>query len=78
MGNLWHQQLYGGVATGTVPLIGRTNSIYLPLLFQYFLVEGIVNNHTLLITSAEQNPAGILQEFLVPGLHNNCRKEFDE
>ncbi|CAH6788150.1 Elp4 [Phodopus roborovskii] len=37
-------------------------NIYSPLLFKYFLAEGIVNGHTLLVASAKEKPANILQK----------------
>lgn len=36
-------------------------NIYSPLLFNYFLAEGIVSGHALLVASAKEDPADILQ-----------------
>ncbi|OBS59201.1 hypothetical protein A6R68_09675, partial [Neotoma lepida] len=36
-------------------------NIYSPLLFKYFLAEGVINGHTLLVASAKEKPADILQ-----------------
>uniref|UniRef100_A0A8D1Q0H9 Elongator complex protein 4 n=2 Tax=Sus scrofa TaxID=9823 RepID=A0A8D1Q0H9_PIG len=56
------QLLGGGLAVGTVLLIEEDKyNIYSPLLFKYFLAEGIVNGHTLLVASAKEDPADILQ-----------------
>ncbi|KAI2559218.1 elongator acetyltransferase complex subunit 4 [Homo sapiens] len=56
------QLLGGGLAVGTVLLIEEDKyNIYSPLLFKYFLAEGIVNGHTLLVASAKEDPANILQ-----------------
>lgn len=60
MDNLCDQLLYGGVAAGADLLTTRTGSSYLPLLSKHFLVEGIVNDHSLLVTSAKGNHADIL------------------
>uniref|UniRef100_A0A2K6NN96 Elongator complex protein 4 n=1 Tax=Rhinopithecus roxellana TaxID=61622 RepID=A0A2K6NN96_RHIRO len=53
-------------------------NIYSPLLFKCFLAEGIVNGHTLLVASAKEDPANILQELPAPLLDDNSKKEFDE
>nr|XP_054097441.1 elongator complex protein 4 isoform X2 [Callithrix jacchus] len=72
------QLLGGGLAVGTVLLIEEDKyNIYSSLLFKYFLAEGIVNGHTLLVASANEDPANILQELPAP-LLDNCKKEFDE
>ncbi|XP_066894162.1 elongator complex protein 4 isoform X2 [Kogia breviceps] len=56
------QLLGGGLAVGTVLLIEEDKyNIYSPLLFKYFLAEGIVTGHTLLVASAKEDPADILQ-----------------
>ncbi|KAF6103193.1 elongator acetyltransferase complex subunit 4 [Phyllostomus discolor] len=73
------QLLGGGLAVGTVLLIEEDKyNVYSPLLFKYFLAEGIINGHTLLVASAKENPADILQELPAPLLDDNCKKEFDE
>ncbi|XP_045049986.2 elongator complex protein 4 isoform X2 [Desmodus rotundus] len=73
------QLLGGGLAVGTVLLIEEDKyNVYSPLLFKYFLVEGIVSGHTLLVASAKENPADILQELPAPLLDESCRKDFDE
>ncbi|PNI78835.1 ELP4 isoform 18 [Pan troglodytes] len=73
------QLLGGGLAVGTVLLIEEDKyNIYSPLLFKYFLAEGIVNGHTLLVASAKEDPANILQELPAPLLDDKCKKEFDE
>ncbi|XP_029411024.1 elongator complex protein 4 isoform X3 [Nannospalax galili] len=72
------QLLGGGLAVGTVLLIEDKFNIYSPLLFKYFLAEGVVNGHTLLIASAKENPANILQELPAPLLDYNCKKELGE
>ncbi|XP_075817766.1 elongator complex protein 4 isoform X2 [Microtus pennsylvanicus] len=57
------QLLGGGLAVGTVLLIEEDKcNIYSPLLFKYFLAEGIVNGHTVLVASAREKPADILQQ----------------
>ncbi|XP_078196908.1 elongator complex protein 4 isoform X5 [Callithrix jacchus] len=57
------QLLGGGLAVGTVLLIEEDKyNIYSSLLFKYFLAEGIVNGHTLLVASANEDPANILQQ----------------
>uniref|UniRef100_A0A8C5XQ53 Elongator complex protein 4 n=1 Tax=Microcebus murinus TaxID=30608 RepID=A0A8C5XQ53_MICMU len=53
-------------------------NIYSPLLFKYFLAEGIISGHTLLVASAKEDPADILQELPAPLLDDNCKKELDE
>ncbi|XP_045340815.1 elongator complex protein 4 isoform X5 [Leopardus geoffroyi] len=56
------QLLGGGLAVGTVLLIEEDKyNIYSSLLFKYFLAEGIINGHTLLVASAKEDPADILQ-----------------
>ncbi|KAM5222469.1 elongator complex protein 4 isoform 3-T3 [Hipposideros larvatus] len=56
------QLLGGGLAVGTVLLIEEDKyNIYSPLLFKYFLAEGIINRHTLLVASAKEDPADIIQ-----------------
>ncbi|XP_004683013.1 PREDICTED: elongator complex protein 4 [Condylura cristata] len=73
------QLLGGGLAVGTVLLIEEDKyNIYSPLLFKYFLTEGIISGHTLLVASAKEDPADILQELPAPLLDDNCEKEFDE
>ncbi|XP_037677557.1 elongator complex protein 4 isoform X1 [Choloepus didactylus] len=73
------QLLGGGLAVGTVLLIEEDKyNIYSPLLFKYFLAEGIISGHTLLVASAKEDPADILQELPAPLLEENCKKEFDE
>ncbi|XP_076970399.1 elongator complex protein 4 isoform X1 [Tamandua tetradactyla] len=73
------QLLGGGLAVGTVLLIEEDKyNIYSPLLFKYFLAEGIISGHTLLVASAKEDPADILQELPAPLLDENCKKEFDE
>uniref|UniRef100_A0A2I3HKM2 Elongator complex protein 4 n=1 Tax=Nomascus leucogenys TaxID=61853 RepID=A0A2I3HKM2_NOMLE len=73
------QLLGGGLAVGTVLLIEEDKyNIYSPLLFKYFLAEGIVNGHTLLVASTKEDPANILQELPAPLLDDKCKKEFDE
>ncbi|XP_019594079.2 elongator complex protein 4 isoform X3 [Rhinolophus sinicus] len=73
------QLLGGGLAVGTVLLIEEDKyNIYSPLLFKYFLAEGIINGHTLLVASAKEEPEKILQELPAPLLDDNCKKEFDE
>ncbi|KAL2806302.1 elongator complex protein 4 isoform 3 [Daubentonia madagascariensis] len=73
------QLLGGGLAVGTVLLIEEDKyNIYSPLLFKYFLAEGIINGHTLLVASAKEDPADILQELPAPLLDDNCKKELDE
>uniref|UniRef100_A0A452SKW5 Elongator complex protein 4 n=1 Tax=Ursus americanus TaxID=9643 RepID=A0A452SKW5_URSAM len=53
-------------------------NIYSSLVFKYFLAEGIINGHTLLVASAKEDPADILQELPAPLLDDNCKKDFDE
>ncbi|XP_053418839.1 elongator complex protein 4 isoform X2 [Nycticebus coucang] len=73
------QLLGGGLAVGTVLLIEEDKyNIYSPLLFKYFLAEGIINGHTVLVASAKEDPADILQELPAPLLDDNCRKELNE
>ncbi|XP_003412348.1 elongator complex protein 4 isoform X3 [Loxodonta africana] len=73
------QLLGGGIAVGTVLLIEEDKyNIYSPLLFKYFLAEGIISRHSLLVASAKEDPANILQELPAPFLDDNCKKEFDE
>ncbi|KAM5222467.1 elongator complex protein 4 isoform 1-T1 [Hipposideros larvatus] len=73
------QLLGGGLAVGTVLLIEEDKyNIYSPLLFKYFLAEGIINRHTLLVASAKEDPADIIQELPAPLLDDNCKKKFDE
>ncbi|XP_006864921.1 PREDICTED: elongator complex protein 4 [Chrysochloris asiatica] len=73
------QLLGGGLAVGTVLLIEEDKyNIYSPSLFKYFLAEGILSGHTLLVASAKEDPADILQELPEPLLDENCKKEFDE
>ncbi|XP_045873871.1 elongator complex protein 4 isoform X2 [Meles meles] len=56
------QLLGGGLAVGTVLLIEEDKyNTYSSLLFKYFLAEGIINGHTLLVASAKEEPADILQ-----------------
>lgn len=73
------QLLGGGLAVGTLLLIEEDKyNIYSPLLFKYFLAEGIVNGHTLLVASAKENPANILQELPAPLLDDNGKKELED
>ncbi|XP_045413687.1 elongator complex protein 4 isoform X1 [Lemur catta] len=73
------QLLGGGLAVGTVLLIEEDKyNIYSPLLFKYFLAEGIISGHTLLVASAKEDPADILQELPAPLLDDNYKKELDE
>ncbi|XP_040351469.1 elongator complex protein 4 isoform X1 [Herpailurus yagouaroundi] len=73
------QLLGGGLAVGTVLLIEEDKyNIYSSLLFKYFLAEGIINGHTLLVASAKEDPADILQELPAPLLDDNVKKDFDE
>ncbi|XP_075402061.1 elongator complex protein 4 isoform X2 [Tenrec ecaudatus] len=73
------QLLGGGLAVGTVLLIEEDRyDIYSPLLFKYFLAEGIMSGHALLVASAKEDPADILQELPAPLLDNHGKKEFDE
>lgn len=53
-------------------------NIYSPLLFKYFMAEGIINGHTLLVASAKENPAKILQELPAPLLDDNSKKELED
>nr|XP_017519569.2 elongator complex protein 4 isoform X5 [Manis javanica] len=56
------QLLGGGLAVGTVLLIEEDKyNIYSPLLFKYFLAEGIISGHNLLIASANEDPTDIVQ-----------------
>ncbi|XP_019065532.1 elongator complex protein 4 [Fukomys damarensis] len=69
----------GGLAVGTVLLIEEDKyDTYSRLLFKFFLAEGIVSGHTLLVASAKEHPAGILQELPAPLLDDSYKKEFDE
>uniref|UniRef100_A0A7N5KJM2 Elongator complex protein 4 n=1 Tax=Ailuropoda melanoleuca TaxID=9646 RepID=A0A7N5KJM2_AILME len=73
------QLLGGGLAVGTVLLIEEDKyNIYSSLVFKYFLAEGIINGHTLLVASVKEDPADILQELPAPLLDDNCKKDFDE
>ncbi|KAM7085802.1 elongator complex protein 4 isoform 2-T2 [Molossus nigricans] len=73
------QLLGGGLAVGTVLLIEEDKyNIYSHFLFKYFLAEGIINGHTLLVASAKENPADILQELPAPLLDDNCKRKTDE
>ncbi|XP_048217631.1 elongator complex protein 4 [Perognathus longimembris pacificus] len=73
------QLLGGGLAVGTVLLIEEDKyNIYSPMLFKYFLAEGVVSGHTLLVASAKDDPADILQELPAPLLDDNSKKELDE
>ncbi|XP_055455325.1 elongator complex protein 4 isoform X1 [Psammomys obesus] len=73
------QLLGGGLAVGTLLLIEEDKyNIYSPLLFKYFLAEGIVSGHTLLVASAKENPADILQELPAPLLDDNGKKELED
>ncbi|XP_017519525.2 elongator complex protein 4 isoform X3 [Manis javanica] len=73
------QLLGGGLAVGTVLLIEEDKyNIYSPLLFKYFLAEGIISGHNLLIASANEDPTDIVQELPAPLLDDNCEKEFGE
>ncbi|MBZ3880697.1 Elongator complex protein 4 [Sciurus carolinensis] len=56
------QLLGGGLAVGTVLLIEEDKyNIYSSVLFKYFLAEGLINGHVLLVASAKEDPADILQ-----------------
>ncbi|XP_048644499.1 elongator complex protein 4 [Marmota marmota marmota] len=73
------QLLGGGLAVGTVLLIEEDKyDVYSSLLFKYFLAEGLINGHVLLVASAKEDPANILQELPAPLLDDNYKKEFDE
>nr|XP_048299642.1 elongator complex protein 4 isoform X2 [Myodes glareolus] len=73
------QLLGGGLAVGTVLLIEEDKyNIYSPLLFKYFLAEGIVNGHTVLVASAREKPVDILQELPAPLLDDNGKKEIED
>ncbi|XP_006091671.1 elongator complex protein 4 isoform X1 [Myotis lucifugus] len=73
------QLLGGGLAVGTVLLIEEDKyNTYSPLLFKYFLAEGIVAGHTSLVASAKEDPADILQGLPAPLLDDNCKKELRE
>ncbi|XP_004851655.1 elongator complex protein 4 [Heterocephalus glaber] len=73
------QLLGGGLAVGTVLLIEEDKyDIYSPLLFKHFLAEGIVSGHTLLVASAKERPAGILQELPAPLLDDSYKRELEE
>ncbi|XP_051000246.1 elongator complex protein 4 [Acomys russatus] len=73
------QLLGGGLAVGTLLLIEEDKyNIYSPLLLKYFLAEGIVSGHTLLVASAKENPANILQELPAPLLDDNGKKELED
>ncbi|XP_005873129.1 PREDICTED: elongator complex protein 4 isoform X1 [Myotis brandtii] len=73
------QLLGGGLAVGTVLLIEEDKyNTYSPLLFKYFLAEGIVAGHTSLVASAKEEPADILQGLPAPLLDDNCKKELGE
>ncbi|XP_047372665.1 elongator complex protein 4 isoform X1 [Sciurus carolinensis] len=72
------QLLGGGLAVGTVLLIEEDKyNIYSSVLFKYFLAEGLINGHVLLVASAKEDPADILQELPAPLLDDNYRKELD-
>ncbi|XP_069888762.1 elongator complex protein 4 [Dipodomys merriami] len=73
------QLLGGGLAVGTVLLIEEDKyNIYSPMLFKYFLAEGIVSGHTLLVASAKEDPTDILKELPAPLHDDNSKKELDE
>uniref|UniRef100_H0WX75 Elongator complex protein 4 n=2 Tax=Otolemur garnettii TaxID=30611 RepID=H0WX75_OTOGA len=73
------QLLGGGLAVGTVLLIEEDKyNTYSPLLFKYFLAEGIINGHTVLVASAKEDPAVILQELPAPLLDDSRKQELDE
>ncbi|XP_072475350.1 elongator complex protein 4 isoform X1 [Notamacropus eugenii] len=73
------QLLGGGLAVGTLLLIEEDKyNIYSNLLFKYFLAEGIVCGHTLLVASAKEDPDDILQELPEPLHDDKYRKELDE
>ncbi|XP_006753999.1 PREDICTED: elongator complex protein 4 [Myotis davidii] len=73
------QLLGGGLAVGTVLLIEEDKyNTYSPLLFKYFLAEGVVAGHTSLVASAKEDPADILQGLPAPLLDDNCKKELGE
>ncbi|XP_031227122.1 elongator complex protein 4 isoform X1 [Mastomys coucha] len=73
------QLLGGGLAVGTLLLIEEDKyNIYSPLLFKYFMAEGIINGHTLLVASAKESPANILQELPAPLLDDNGKKELED
>ncbi|XP_036619989.1 elongator complex protein 4 [Trichosurus vulpecula] len=72
------QLLGGGLAVGTLLLIEEDKyNIYSNLLFKYFLAEGIVCGHTLLVASAKEDPDDILQELPEPLHDDKYRKELD-
>uniref|UniRef100_A0A4X2L468 Elongator complex protein 4 n=1 Tax=Vombatus ursinus TaxID=29139 RepID=A0A4X2L468_VOMUR len=69
----------GGLAVGTLLLIEEDKyNIYSNLLFKYFLAEGIVCGHTLLVASAKEDPDDILQELPEPLHDDKYRKELDD
>ncbi|XP_051820723.1 elongator complex protein 4 [Antechinus flavipes] len=73
------QLLGGGLAVGTLLLIEEDKyNIYSNLLFKYFLAEGIVCGHTLLLASAKEDPDDILQELPEPLHDDKYKKELDE
>ncbi|XP_043825829.1 LOW QUALITY PROTEIN: elongator complex protein 4 [Dromiciops gliroides] len=73
------QLLGGGLAVGTLLLIEEDKyNIYSNLLFKYFLAEGIVCGHTLLVASAKEDPDDIVQELPEPLQDDKYKKELDE
>ncbi|XP_017914784.1 PREDICTED: elongator complex protein 4 isoform X1 [Capra hircus] len=73
------QFLGGGLAVGTLLLIEEDKyNIYSPLLFNYFLAEGIASGHALLVASAKEDPADILQKLPAPLIDHSYKKECDE
>ncbi|XP_007497279.3 elongator complex protein 4 [Monodelphis domestica] len=73
------QLLGGGLAVGTLLLIEEDKyNIYSSLIFKYFLAEGIVCGHTLLVASAKEDPGDILQELPEPLHDDNYKKVLDE
>ncbi|XP_074086523.1 elongator complex protein 4 [Macrotis lagotis] len=73
------QLLGGGLAVGTLLLIEEDKyNIYSNLLFKYFLAEGVVCGHTLLVASAKEDPDDILQDLPEPLHDDKYKKELDE
>ncbi|XP_062599943.1 elongator complex protein 4-like [Saccostrea cucullata] len=57
----------GGLAVGTVCLIEEdTYGSYARLLLKYFSAEAVMTGHSLLLTSADQDPAQIIKELPAP------------
>ncbi|XP_023578619.1 elongator complex protein 4 isoform X1 [Octodon degus] len=73
------QLLGGGVAVGTVLLIEEDKyCTYAPLLLKCFLAEGVVCGHPLLLASAREPPARLVQELPAPLLDGSYKKELDQ